>query len=131
MSGTRKVLVPLRERITFIKDGADVVPGVQAMHTPGHTVGHTSYVVTAGDESLVVLGDVAHHSALSLARPHYVFGFDTDGEQGSRPARRPSTCWRATARRSSPITSRGPASVMSARTAMAIAAPTPMRVVAE
>lgn len=82
VSGTRKVLVPLRERITFIKDGADVVPGVQAMHTPGHTVGHTSYVVTAGDESLVVLGDVAHHSALSLARPHYVFGFDTDGEQG-------------------------------------------------
>jgi glyoxylase-like metal-dependent hydrolase (beta-lactamase superfamily II) len=82
VAGTRKVLVPLRERITFIKDGADVVPGVQAMLTPGHTVGHTSYVVTEGDESLVILGDVAHHSALSLARPHYVFGFDTDGEQG-------------------------------------------------
>jgi glyoxylase-like metal-dependent hydrolase (beta-lactamase superfamily II) len=38
----RKNLIPNRDRIVFYKDGQEVLPGVQAMHTPGHTVGHTS-----------------------------------------------------------------------------------------
>jgi glyoxylase-like metal-dependent hydrolase (beta-lactamase superfamily II) len=82
VAGTRKALTPLRERMSFVKDGADVVPGIKAIHTPGHTVGHTSYVVSSGNQSLLVSGDVVHHPAVSMARPKYKFGFDTDPDQG-------------------------------------------------
>jgi len=81
VKGTRAALVPLRERITFIKEGAEVIPGVQALFTPGHTVGHTSYLLTAGGQSLLLTGDVIHHPVVSLQRPKYKFGFDTDPDQ--------------------------------------------------
>jgi glyoxylase-like metal-dependent hydrolase (beta-lactamase superfamily II) len=82
IEGTRKVLLPIKERITFIQDGKEVVPGIQAMATPGHTVGHTSYVLTAGNQSLLLIGDVVHHSIFSTERPKFPFGFDTDPNLG-------------------------------------------------
>jgi glyoxylase-like metal-dependent hydrolase (beta-lactamase superfamily II) len=36
-----KNLKPNRERMQFIKDGEEIIPGVHAMLAPGHTVGHT------------------------------------------------------------------------------------------
>jgi len=41
----RKNLLPLRDRIVFIKDGQEFLPGVQAMLTPGHTQGHTGFLL--------------------------------------------------------------------------------------
>lgn len=44
-----------------IKDGQDVVSGIKAVATLGHTVGHTSFLITSGDQTLCVTGDVLHH----------------------------------------------------------------------
>jgi glyoxylase-like metal-dependent hydrolase (beta-lactamase superfamily II) len=82
IEGTRKVLLPLKEQITFVQDGKEVIPGIQAMATPGHTVGHTSYVLTAGNQSMLLIGDVVHHSIISTERPKFAFGFDTDANLG-------------------------------------------------
>ena len=82
IEGTRKVLLPLKERVTFIQDGKEVIPGIQVMATPGHTVGHTSYVLTAGNQSMLLIGDVVHHSIISTERPKFGFGFDTDPNLG-------------------------------------------------
>ena len=80
---TRGQLLPLKENITFIKDGAEVIPGVQAMAAPGHTVGHTVYMITSGSASLCVAADTAHHSVLMLEKPRMEFVFDTDGKQAA------------------------------------------------
>jgi glyoxylase-like metal-dependent hydrolase (beta-lactamase superfamily II) len=77
----KKNLLPNRDRIVFYKDGQEVMPGVQAMHTPGHTVGHTSFVVTSGGKSLFVVGDLMHHVILVEA-PRMEVAFDTDPKQG-------------------------------------------------
>jgi glyoxylase-like metal-dependent hydrolase (beta-lactamase superfamily II) len=77
----RKNLLPNRDRIVFYKDGQDVLPGVQAMHTPGHTVGHTSFVINSGDKSLFVVGDLTHHVIL-MENPRMEVSFDTDAKQG-------------------------------------------------
>src|SRR5580693_7523114 len=42
----RKNLLPVRDRIVFYKDGQEFLPGIQAMAAPGHTVGHTIFMVT-------------------------------------------------------------------------------------
>jgi glyoxylase-like metal-dependent hydrolase (beta-lactamase superfamily II) len=81
ITGTRKQLLPLRERIAFIKDGQEVVPGVQAISAPGHTVGHTIFAITSEGKTFFNLGDIAHHHVLSVERPRLELSFDTDGKQ--------------------------------------------------
>ena len=51
------------------------------MHTPGHTVGHTSFVINSGGKSLFLLGDITHHVIL-IERPRMEVSFDTDAKQG-------------------------------------------------
>jgi glyoxylase-like metal-dependent hydrolase (beta-lactamase superfamily II) len=80
---TRAALLPNRDRIKFVKDGQEVVPGVQAMAAPGHTVGHTIYMVTSQNKTMCVTADLAHHSVLMMQHPKIEFGYDTDGKQGA------------------------------------------------
>ncbi|MBS0247618.1 MAG: MBL fold metallo-hydrolase [Proteobacteria bacterium] len=80
---TRAVLLPLRDRMVFVKDGQEILPGIQAMATPGHTVGHTSYIITSEGQTLFNTADLAHHSLLVMQNPKMKFGFDTDPEQGA------------------------------------------------
>src|SRR5262245_48395666 len=77
----RKNLIPNRDRIVFYKDGQEVIPGVQAMLTAGHTVGHTSFVISSGGKSLFLVGDLTHHVIL-IEKPQMEVGFDTDPKQG-------------------------------------------------
>jgi glyoxylase-like metal-dependent hydrolase (beta-lactamase superfamily II) len=82
IAGTRKQLLPNRDRIVFVRDGAEVLPGIQAMAAPGHTVGHTIYVITSQGQTLCNIGDTAHHSVMSVESPRREFVYDTDGKQG-------------------------------------------------
>jgi glyoxylase-like metal-dependent hydrolase (beta-lactamase superfamily II) len=80
---TRAALLPNRDRMVFIKDGQEILPGIQAMSAPGHTVGHTIYMVTSQGATLALTADLAHHPLLILENPQVQFGFDTDPKQGS------------------------------------------------
>src|SRR5258706_15989864 len=73
----KKSLLPNRERIVLYKDGQEVLPGVQAMHMPGHTVGHTCFVINSGGKSLFLTGDLMHHVIL-IENPRMQVAFDTD-----------------------------------------------------
>jgi glyoxylase-like metal-dependent hydrolase (beta-lactamase superfamily II) len=65
---------------TPVGDGEEVFPGVRAVVTPGHSPGHTSYVVTsAGGARLVALGDGFHVPA-QLAHPRWPSAPDVDGD---------------------------------------------------
>ncbi|HXM31949.1 MAG TPA: MBL fold metallo-hydrolase, partial [Xanthobacteraceae bacterium] len=78
----RDTLLPLRDRIVFLKDGQDVVAGVQALSTPGHTVGHTSFVISSQGSSLVNIADLGHQPQLQMENPRAEFARDTDPQQG-------------------------------------------------
>jgi glyoxylase-like metal-dependent hydrolase (beta-lactamase superfamily II) len=82
VGGARKNLLPNRDRMVFVKDGQEIVPGIQAMATAGHTVGHTSYMITSQGRSLLNIGDVCHHHIISTEKPRIPFAYDTDGQQG-------------------------------------------------
>ena len=71
------ILLPHRDRIVFYKHGQDVIPGVEAMHTPGHTMGHSSFIIKSGNSSLFLTGDTVHHNIL-LENPRMQVGFDTE-----------------------------------------------------
>ena len=47
-----------------IEADGEIVPGVKALATIGHTAGHTSYVVESKGEKMIVVGDLIHVAAV-------------------------------------------------------------------
>ena len=80
----RKNLLPIRDRLAFYKDGEAFLPGVQALAAPGHTVGHTMFVITSAGKSFAFLGDLTHHQILLMERPRMEFSYDTDPKQAAQ-----------------------------------------------
>jgi glyoxylase-like metal-dependent hydrolase (beta-lactamase superfamily II) len=78
---TRKQLLPNRDRIVFFKDGEEFLPGIQAMAAPGHTPGHTVFMIASQGKTLCNAGDIAHHHVLVPQNPRLEFAFDIDGKQ--------------------------------------------------
>lgn len=85
--GAQRDLSAVCERIVLVKDGDDIMPGLQAIATPGHTPGHMSYAL-AGPETLVVTGDVVTNQIVSFEHPAWRFGNDTDQEVGAKTRQR-------------------------------------------
>jgi glyoxylase-like metal-dependent hydrolase (beta-lactamase superfamily II) len=76
----RRIFADMTEAVTRFA-GGEVAPGIHALAAPGHTPGHTAFVVASGSESLLVLGDAATHPALFLRHPGWQASFDRDGPQ--------------------------------------------------
>ena len=79
----RKNLLPVRDKLVFYKDGQEFLPGIQALAAPGHTVGHTMFMVTSGGKSFAFLGDLTHHQILLMEHPRMEFSYDTDPGQAA------------------------------------------------
>jgi glyoxylase-like metal-dependent hydrolase (beta-lactamase superfamily II) len=73
-------LIGLRDRFTLVRPNQELVPGVTAVPTPGHTVGHMSALVTSGEAKLMHFADAGGHVLLSLRFPEHYLGFDADRE---------------------------------------------------
>jgi glyoxylase-like metal-dependent hydrolase (beta-lactamase superfamily II) len=56
----------------------EIIPGVTAVGTPGHSPGHTSYVVSSGANALYVQVDVAHAPFLFVRNPGWHPFYDHD-----------------------------------------------------
>ncbi|GHE04156.1 metallo-beta-lactamase [Defluviimonas sp. 20V17] len=82
--GARRRLDLLAERITEIKDGQEILPGVTAQATYGHTPGHMSYVLHQGSDSVMVLGDAVANAHLAFLRPGWHWGSDQDPDQAAQ-----------------------------------------------
>ena len=77
---------PYRDRIRRIKDG-EVLPGITAMLRPGHTPGHTNWLIQSGGERLLIWGDIVHLASVQMARPDATLIFDVEPQRGARHAR--------------------------------------------
>ena len=76
-------------KVTTFEPGAELVPGaVMAVDIQGHTPGHSGYLITSGQASLLYIGDTMHHSVISVQRPDWTIAFDGNASlaQGSRRA---------------------------------------------
>lgn len=58
----------------------ELVPGIRAVATPGHTPGHTSYIVESKGETMEVMGDLVHVAAVQFPDPSVTIEFDTDSK---------------------------------------------------
>lgn len=65
-------------RFKAISADEELVPGIKAMATHGHTKGHRNYVVESQGRKLVLWGDLMHVAAVQFATPAVTIAFDTD-----------------------------------------------------
>jgi glyoxylase-like metal-dependent hydrolase (beta-lactamase superfamily II) len=86
--GAGRRLEAIAERTTFFTDGDEVLPGVMAHATGGHTPGHMSFEVAAGGETVLVVGDAITNAHVNFARPEWPSGSDQDAERGARTRQR-------------------------------------------
>lgn len=81
IEAAQKALLPLKDRISVFKPGADIVTGVTSVAAIGHTPGHTAYLVASGSESVLHAGDFAHHIAFQLVHPEWYTAVDFEPQQ--------------------------------------------------
>jgi glyoxylase-like metal-dependent hydrolase (beta-lactamase superfamily II) len=70
-------------RVRQIPDGP-VLAGIEARPLPGHTSGHTGYLVSGGDKDLLIWGDTLHLEDLQPGDPKIGLIFDLDPETAVR-----------------------------------------------
>lgn len=68
VTGARRNYAVIKDRVTMLKPGDEVVRGLRVLSTPGHTQGHVSLELAGGD-GLIVGGDVLTHETISFAHP--------------------------------------------------------------
>jgi glyoxylase-like metal-dependent hydrolase (beta-lactamase superfamily II) len=84
VEGARKAVAPYTNRIRRFSDSheTEVVPGISTLPGPGHTPGNTSFMLTSGSESMLIMGDVLHHPVMQLPAPRARVGVDVDPALG-------------------------------------------------
>ncbi len=77
VTGTQTQLGALKDQIMLFKTGAEVLPGIMALDTSGHTPGHVSFELAGGD-GMIVTGDAITNPMVFFAHPDWKFNFDAD-----------------------------------------------------
>lgn len=72
----------IADQVTLIEDGADVVPGVLAVASPGHTPGHMAYQVQVGNQGVMIVGDAIGNGHVAFERPDFPSSADQDQATG-------------------------------------------------
>ena len=79
---SQAIVKAVAAKVTTFEPGATVLPGVKAIALPGHTPGHVGYAITSGKAEIIDIGDTAHSAIVSLAKPDWAIGYDTDQGEG-------------------------------------------------
>ena len=63
----------------LVDDNAEVAPGVRLLAAPGHTPGHSAFLVSSGSSQLMVSNDAMYVPALLAPHPDWKGTYDQDG----------------------------------------------------
>ncbi len=77
--GAARRLDAVADKMRFLRDGEEVLPGVAARLTAGHSPGHMAYELRQGSESVMVVGDALGNHHVAFERPDWASGSDQDG----------------------------------------------------
>jgi glyoxylase-like metal-dependent hydrolase (beta-lactamase superfamily II) len=67
-------------KLTTFDGNIEVVPGIKSYASPGHTAGHTSYIVESEGQKLLLIGDLIHVPEVQLDHPDVTIAYDSDGK---------------------------------------------------
>lgn len=85
--GAQNRMTAIEDRVELFDAGDELVPGVEAVGSFGHTPGHVCFMVHRGG-GLMVVGDAIVNAVISFERPDWHSGSDQDVERGAVTRRR-------------------------------------------
>lgn len=74
----KKVMTGLEKKVTQYDWGKEILPGIHSIGTPGHTPGHTSFMVQSGNGKLLVQSDVCNNPLMFMNHTNWIAPFDND-----------------------------------------------------
>ncbi|MFJ4436738.1 MBL fold metallo-hydrolase [Streptomyces sp. NPDC088923] len=77
----------LAPQVRTVADGEEIFPGVRARFAPGHTAGHTEFVITGGGRRLIAFGD-SLHAPIQVDHPEWSCVWDDDPAAAAAHRRR-------------------------------------------
>lgn len=83
-AGAMRRLTPFANNIKLLEDGEELMPGLRARLTPGHTPGHMSYEIITPEGQLWVIGDAIGNGHIALERPEFESGSDQNPPLGAQ-----------------------------------------------
>jgi glyoxylase-like metal-dependent hydrolase (beta-lactamase superfamily II) len=87
-ANNRRVFDALGRKVTPYAWDKEVVPGVTAVGTPGHSIGHTSFIVSSAGKTVYVQSDVCNNVAVFAPHPDWHGFFDQDAPKAAATRRR-------------------------------------------
>jgi len=67
-----------QQRLKRYSPDSQLFAGLSVVPSNGHTPGHSSYLLSSKNQSLLVWGDIVHSHAVQFAKPEVVIEFDSD-----------------------------------------------------
>lgn len=74
-------------RLVEIKPGSELVTGITARSAPGHTPGHTAYLVESRGHKLLLWGDTIHSSEVQFSHPQVTVQYDVNPDEATQTRR--------------------------------------------
>jgi glyoxylase-like metal-dependent hydrolase (beta-lactamase superfamily II) len=87
IAGVHAVINAYRNQLRTIR-GGDALPGVTAVPEPGHTPGHTGWLVHSGHDQLLIWGDIVHMPGVQFTNTAAGMVYDVDPGQAVATRRR-------------------------------------------
>jgi glyoxylase-like metal-dependent hydrolase (beta-lactamase superfamily II) len=81
-AGAAKMVAAIAPHVRPFVPGGEVVPGIRSVALPGHTPGHSGYEISSQGHHMIDIGDTAHSAIVSLAKPDWAIGYDSDATEG-------------------------------------------------
>ncbi|MGK9230161.1 MBL fold metallo-hydrolase [Inquilinus limosus] len=70
---------PTWRNFTLVEEEREVAPGVRLVKAPGHTPGHSAFLLSSGSDQLLISNDMAYVPALLAPHPEWQGAYDQDG----------------------------------------------------
>jgi glyoxylase-like metal-dependent hydrolase (beta-lactamase superfamily II) len=83
-ANVRKIYSGIENKVTKYDWDKEVVPGITSIATPGHTPGHTSFVLASGSAKVLIQSDVTNIPELFLVHPDWHVAYDVDPDLASQ-----------------------------------------------
>ena len=86
-AGAKRVFKAIEERTTRIRPGEEILPGIVAIDSAGHTPGHISLLLISGSERLLITADAVQNNHIAMAHPDWQPAADMDSAKAAQSRR--------------------------------------------
>jgi glyoxylase-like metal-dependent hydrolase (beta-lactamase superfamily II) len=77
-ANVKKIYTGIESKVTRYDWDKEVAPGITSVATPGHTPGHTSFMVASGSSKILIQSDVTNIPEFFLRNPDWHVAYDND-----------------------------------------------------